>query len=140
MMSYELNRSRTCRLKHANQEHDRLISAHATSRQAMTTPRTTIIQFRNSIVGPLEKKKEVSADRPTNRFAASETAIQRNLRAIERKKLRHRNCNGETCLSQSHFVQACRENAIAQLALNYIADGLTIFLEAGSTGFALARA
>jgi DeoR/GlpR family transcriptional regulator of sugar metabolism len=106
----------------------------------MTTPRSTIIQFRNSIVGPLEKKEHVSDDRPTNRFAGSETTTQRNLAAIERRKLRHRNCNGGTCLSQSQFVQARRENAIAQLALNYIAEGLTIFLEAGSTGLSLARA
>src|SRR5580692_5755516 len=106
----------------------------------MTTPRSTIIQFRNSIVGPLEKKEHVSDDRPTNRFAGSETTTQRNLAAIEGRKLRHRNCNGGTCLSQSQFVQARRENAIAQLALNYIAEGLTIFLEAGSTGLSLARA
>jgi DeoR/GlpR family transcriptional regulator of sugar metabolism len=106
----------------------------------MTTPRTTIIQFRNSIVGPLEKKKDVSADSPSNRFAGSETTIQRNLVAVKRKKLRHRSCNAETCLSQSRFVQARRENAIAQLALNYIAEGLTIFLDAGSTGLSLARA
>jgi hypothetical protein len=38
------------------------------SMQAMTTPRTTRIQHRHSIVGPLEKQKNVRADRLANRF------------------------------------------------------------------------
>ena len=84
----------------------------------MTTPRTTIIQFRNSIVGPLDKQKGLA-----NRFEVIETTMQRNLAAIENKKLRQRNLNGETYLSQSRLVQARRENAIAQLALNYVAEG-----------------
>ena len=101
----------------------------------MTTPRTTIIQFRNSIVGPLEKQKGLA-----NRFEVIETTMQRNLAAIENKKLRQRNLNGETYLSESRLVQARRENAIAQLALNYVAEGLTILLDAGSTTLSLARA
>ena len=101
----------------------------------MTTPRTTIIQFRNSIVGPLEKQKGLA-----NRFEVIETTMQRNLAAIENKRLRQRNLNGETYLSQSRLVQARRENAIAQLALNYVAEGLTILLDAGSTTMSLARA
>ena len=101
----------------------------------MTTPRTTIIQFRNSIVGPLEKQKGLA-----NRFEVIETTMQRNLAAIENKRLRQRNLNGETYLSQSRLVQARRENAIAQLALNYVAEGLTILLDAGSTTLSLARA
>jgi DeoR/GlpR family transcriptional regulator of sugar metabolism len=106
----------------------------------MTTPRTTMIQFRNSLVGPLEKKKAVSADSLTNGLAGRETTMLRNPVPIERKKSRHRNSNGESCLSQGQFVRARRENAIAQLALNYIAEGLTIFLDAGSTSLSLARA
>jgi DeoR/GlpR family transcriptional regulator of sugar metabolism len=106
----------------------------------MSTPRTTIIQFRNSIVGPLEKQKDVSADSVADHFEVSETTIQRKLVAIEKKKFRHGNSHGETCLSQSRLVQARRENAIAQLALNYIAEGLTILLDAGSTSLSLARA
>jgi DeoR/GlpR family transcriptional regulator of sugar metabolism len=106
----------------------------------MTTPRTTIIQFRNSIVGHPEEKNDVSADNPTDRFASSETPIEGNPVAIQRTKLRHRNGNSELRLSQSQFVQAHQENAIAQLALHYIADGFTIFLDAGSTGLSLARA
>ena len=66
--------------------------------------------------------------------------MQRNLAAIENKKLRQRNLNGETYLSESRLVQARRENAIAQLALNYVAEGLTILLDAGSTTLSLARA
>ena len=38
------------------------------------------------------------------------------------------------------LAQIRRENAIAQLALNYIAEGLTILLDAGSTTLSLARA
>jgi DeoR/GlpR family transcriptional regulator of sugar metabolism len=99
-----------------------------------------MIQFRNSLVGPLEKKKAVSADSLTNGLAGRETTMLRNPVPIERKKSRHRNSNGESCLSQGQFVRARRENAIAQLALNYIAEGLTIFLDAGSTSLSLARA
>jgi DeoR family transcriptional regulator, fructose operon transcriptional repressor len=106
----------------------------------MTTPRTTIIRFRDSILGPLENPNDVSADRLANRFEVSETTIQGHLLAIEKKRLRHRNSNGAIHSSQSRLVQARRENAIAQLALNYIAEGLTILLDAGSTTLSLARA
>jgi hypothetical protein len=34
----------------------------------MTTPPTTRIQLRHSLVGPLEKQKNVKADRLANRF------------------------------------------------------------------------
>src|ERR1700692_2374659 len=106
----------------------------------MITPRTTSIQRRNSRVGPLEKQRDVRPDRLANRFEVSETTIQRNLVAFEKKRLRHRDSNGETYSSQSRLVQARREDAIAQLALNYIAEGLTILLDASSTTLSLARA
>jgi DeoR/GlpR family transcriptional regulator of sugar metabolism len=106
----------------------------------MTTPRTTSIQCRHSIIGPLEKQINARADRPGNRFERSETMIQKNLVALDKKGLRHRDSNGETYLFQSQLVQARRENAIAQLALDYIAEGLTILLDAGSTTLSLARA
>jgi DeoR/GlpR family transcriptional regulator of sugar metabolism len=106
----------------------------------MTTPRTTSIQNRPGIFRPLEKQKNVRADKPANRFEVSETTIQRNLLAFDKKGLRHRDFNGETCSFQSPLVQARRENAIAQLALNYIAEGFTILLDAGSTTLSLARA
>src|ERR1700719_2438067 len=106
----------------------------------MTTPRTTGIQCRHSIGGPLENQKNERADRLANRFEVSETTMQSNLVALENKRLRHSDSNGEIYSSQSRLVQARRENAIAQLALNYIAEGLTIFLDAGSTTLSLARA
>src|ERR1700722_19782860 len=102
----------------------------------MTTPRTTI-RFRNGIVGPLEKQKDASADSLANRFEVRETMIQRNLVAIQSKKLRQRNSTGETCLSQGRLDQARREDAIAQMALQYIAEGLTILLDGGSTSLSL---
>ena len=107
--------------------------------QVMTTPRTTSIQGRHSIVRPLEKQKYLRTDRLANRFEVRET-IDRNLVASDEKGLRHRDSNGETYSFQSRVVQARRENAIAQLALNYIAEGLTILLDAGSTTLSLARA
>ena len=106
----------------------------------MTTPRTTGIQCRHSIGGPLENQKNVRADRLANRFEVSQTTIQSSLVPFDKKRLTHRDSNGETSSSQSRLVQARRENAIAQLALNYIAEGLTIFLDAGSTTLSLARA
>jgi DeoR/GlpR family transcriptional regulator of sugar metabolism len=106
----------------------------------MTTPRTSSIQGRNSIFGPVENQKDFRVDRLANRFEVSETTLKRNLAAFDKKRLRHTNSNGETFSSQSRLVQERRENAIALLALNYIAEGLTIFLDAGSTTLSLARA
>ena len=105
----------------------------------MTTPRTTSIQRRQRIIEPLEKQKNVRADELAKRFEVSETTIQRSLAAFD-KRLRHGDSNGETNSSQSRLVQARREDAIAQLALNYIAEGLTIVLDACSTTMSLARA
>jgi len=106
----------------------------------MTTPRTTSIQGRNSIFGPVENQKDFRVDRLANRFEVSETTIKRSLAAFDKKRSRPTDSNGETYSSQSRLVQARRENAIAQLALNYIAEGLTILLDAGSTTLSLARA
>src|ERR1700722_12487665 len=106
----------------------------------MTTPRTTSIQNRNSDFGPLENQKDFRVDRLAHRFEVSETALKRSLVAFDKKELRHTNSNGRTYSCQSRLVQARRENAIAQLALNYIAEGLTILLDAGSTTLSLARA
>jgi len=106
----------------------------------MTTPRTTSAPGRNSFVRPLEQQKDVRARRLANRFEVSETTIQRSLAAFEKKRLRHSDSHGETYSSQSRLVQARREDAIARLALNYIAEGLTILLDAGSTTLSLARA
>src|SRR6202162_6247741 len=108
--------------------------------QAMTTTRTTSIQGSNSIFGPVENQKDFRVDRLANRFEVSETTIKRSLAAFDKRRLTHKDSNGEIYSSQSRLVQARRENAIAQLALNYIAEGLTIFLDAGSTTLSLARA
>jgi DeoR/GlpR family transcriptional regulator of sugar metabolism len=107
---------------------------------AMTTPRTTSIQLRQSIVGPFEKPKNVRADRRANRFEVNETTIPRNQVALEETGLRRRDFNVETSSFQSRLVRARREDAIAHLALNYIAEGFTILLDAGSTTLSLARA
>src|ERR1700760_1302874 len=75
-----------------------------------------------------------------SQFEVSEPMIKRDPVALDRKGLRHSVSNGETYSFQSRLVQARRENAIAQLALNYIAEGLTILLDAGSTTLSLAGA
>jgi DeoR/GlpR family transcriptional regulator of sugar metabolism len=106
----------------------------------MTTPRTTSIQCSKSIVGLLEMQKEARIDRLANRFEVSDSTIRRKLAAFDKKRLRHSDSNSETYSSQSRLIQTRRENAIAELALNYIAEGLTIFLDAGSTTLSLARA
>jgi DeoR/GlpR family transcriptional regulator of sugar metabolism len=106
----------------------------------MTTPRTTSIQRSKSIVGLLEMQKEARIDRLANRFEVSDSTIRRNLAAFDKKRLRHTDSNSEAYSSQSRLIQTRRENAIAELALNYIAEGLTIFLDAGSTSLSLARA
>jgi DeoR/GlpR family transcriptional regulator of sugar metabolism len=105
----------------------------------MTTPRTKSIQRRDGGVALLEKQKNAKADRLSDRFGISETTIQKDQVTLEKKGLEHRNSNGETCAFQSQLVQAHRENVIAQLALNYIAEGLTILLDAGSATLSLAR-
>jgi hypothetical protein len=43
----------------------------------------------------------------------------------------HGDSQAETYAYQSQPVQAHRENVIAQLALNYLAEGLTILLDGG---------
>jgi DeoR family transcriptional regulator, fructose operon transcriptional repressor len=106
----------------------------------MTTPRTTSIQGRNSIFRPLENQKDSRVDRLANRLEVSETTLKRSLAAFDKKRLRHANSNGVAYSSQSRLVQTRRENAIAQLALDYIAEGLTIFLDASGTTLSLARA
>jgi DeoR/GlpR family transcriptional regulator of sugar metabolism len=75
-----------------------------------------------------------------SQLEVSDTMIKKDLVALDRKGLRHSDSNGETYSFECRLVQARRENAIAHLALNYIAEGLTIFLDAGSTTLSLARA
>jgi DeoR/GlpR family transcriptional regulator of sugar metabolism len=91
-------------------------------------------------VALLEKQKNVKADRLSDRFGVSETTIQKDLVALEKKGSGQRDSNGETYAFQTQLVLAHRENAIARLALNYIAEGLTLLLDAGSTALSLARA
>ena len=106
----------------------------------MSTPRTTTSQPRNGRIGSFEKLKDLRPDRLANRFEANKAMMQRNLAAFGERSLKHTDANGGTSSSRSRLVQARRENEIARLALNYIAEGLTILLDAGSTTLSLARA
>ena len=106
----------------------------------MSTPRTTSSHPRNGSVRPFEKLKDVRSNRLADRFEVSEAMMQRNLAALDERSLKPTDASGQTYSSRSRLVQARRENEIAQLALNYIAEGLTILLDAGSTTLSLARA
>jgi DeoR family transcriptional regulator, fructose operon transcriptional repressor len=104
----------------------------------MNTPR---IQPANSIGRPAEKQRDQKgAEKLAHRFEVSERAIQKNLEAFDKGMLRQRNSHDETYSPQSRLAQVRREDVIARLALNYIAEGLTILLDAGSTTLSLARA
>jgi DeoR/GlpR family transcriptional regulator of sugar metabolism len=105
----------------------------------MTTPRTTIIH-RHRLVGHLGKQENLKVNKLSERFEVGETMTQTDPVALDQKGLRHPGFNGETYPFQSRLVRARRENAIARLALNYIPEGSTILLDAGSTTLSLARA
>lgn len=106
----------------------------------MTTPRTTSIQQRKSFAGPFEEQKNLRIGQLANRFEVSQTRIRKNLAAFDKGRSKQTHSNGEPYSSPARLVQARRENVIAQLALNYITEGLTILLDAGSTTLSLARA
>jgi DeoR family transcriptional regulator of aga operon/DeoR family fructose operon transcriptional repressor len=106
----------------------------------MTTPRTTNVPHKNSIIVPLDGQNNLSADKLAKRFEVSKTTIPRSLAAMERKRLRYRVSNGKVYSSQSRLDRARLENAIARSALEYIAEGFTILLDAGSITLSLARA
>src|ERR1700676_1312567 len=106
----------------------------------MTTPRTTNVPHRNSIIVPLDGQNNLRADKLAKRFEVSETTIPRSLAAMERKRLRYRVSNGKVYSSQSRLDQARLENAIARSALEYIAKSFSILLDSGSITLSLARA
>lgn len=90
------------------------------------------------------------SDRSSELFEAGETSVQKeDLVALEKKGLPPRDFNSEACslgtrhnvyLFENPRVQERQEKAIAELALNYVTEGFTILLDAGSATLALARA
>lgn len=97
----------------------------------------------------LENEGNVKVDNLSERFEVSEVTIRKDLAELEEQGLLQRTYGGAVYSHRSRFnvsfleklqIEAPRKDAIAQLALNYIHEGDTIILDAGSTTLSLARA
>ena len=97
----------------------------------------------------LENEGNVKVDNLSERFEVSQVTIRKDLAELEEQGLLQRTYGGAIYSHRSRFnvsfleklqIEAPRKDAIAQLALNYIHEGDTIILDAGSTTLSLARA
>ena len=97
----------------------------------------------------LENDGNVKVDNLSERFEVSQVTIRKDLAELEEQGLLQRTYGGAVYSHRSRFnvsfleklqIEAPRKDAIAQLALNYIHEGDTIVLDAGSTTLSLARA
>jgi DeoR/GlpR family transcriptional regulator of sugar metabolism len=97
----------------------------------------------------LENEGNVKVDELSERFEVSQVTIRKDLTELEEQGLLQRTYGGAVYSHRSRFnvsfleklqIEAPRKDAIAQLALNYIHEGDTIVLDAGSTTLSLARA
>jgi DeoR/GlpR family transcriptional regulator of sugar metabolism len=97
----------------------------------------------------LENEGDVKVDELSERFEVSQVTIRKDLTELEEQGLLQRTYGGAVYSHRSRFnvsfleklqLEAPRKDAIAQLALNYIHEGDTIVLDAGSTTLSLARA
>jgi DeoR family transcriptional regulator of aga operon/DeoR family fructose operon transcriptional repressor len=97
----------------------------------------------------LENEGNVKVDNLSERFEVSQVTIRKDLAELEEQGLLQRTYGGAVYSHRSRFnvsfleklrIEAPRKDAIAQLALNYIHEGDTIVLDAGSTTLSLARA
>src|SRR5215469_1278640 len=97
----------------------------------------------------LENEGNVKVDNLSERFEVSQVTIRKDLTELEEQGLLQRTYGGAVYSHRSRFnvsfleklqIEAPRKDAIAQLALNYIHEGDTIILDAGSTTLSLARA
>jgi hypothetical protein len=126
MMYYEFCKARISRFDARNYRVKRLITTHylelpmpcdptslTNPTQSMSTPRTTSIQSRDSIVALLDKRKNARANRLSDRFEVRERPIQKDLVTVEKKGMGHGDSQGETYAFRSQPVQAHRENVIA---------------------------
>jgi len=97
----------------------------------------------------LENEGNVKVDNLSERFAVSQVTIRKDLAELEEQGLLQRTYGGAVYSHRSRInvsfleklqIEAPAKDAIAQLALNYIHEGDTIILDAGSTTLSLARA
>jgi DeoR family transcriptional regulator of aga operon/DeoR family fructose operon transcriptional repressor len=97
----------------------------------------------------LENEGNVKVDNLSERFEVSLVTIRKDLAELEEQGLLQRTYGGAVYSHRSRFnvsfleklqIEAPRKDAIAQFALNYIHEGDTIILDAGSTTLSLARA
>jgi DeoR family transcriptional regulator of aga operon/DeoR family fructose operon transcriptional repressor len=97
----------------------------------------------------LENEGNVKVDNLSERFEVSQVTIRKDLAELEEQGLLQRTYGGAIYSHRSRFnvsfleklqIESPRKDAIAQLALNYIHEGDTIVLDAGSTTLSLARA
>jgi DeoR/GlpR family transcriptional regulator of sugar metabolism len=96
----------------------------------------------------LEKKSILSVDELADRFALSVVTIRKDLDDLASEGLLERTFGGAVFSNRSLFNSSFRESArqhdqqkhaIASAAMEYIQDGDTIILDAGTTTFALAQ-
>src|SRR6516225_10901558 len=97
----------------------------------------------------LENEGNVKVDNLSERFAVSQVTIRKDLAELEEQGLLQRTYGGAVYSHRSRInvsfleklqIEAPAKDAIAQLALNYIHEGDTIILDAGSTTLSLTRA
>jgi DeoR family transcriptional regulator, fructose operon transcriptional repressor len=105
-------------------------------------------QRRSQIIQQLEQHGSVLVDDLSPQFAVSQVTIRKDLSELEQRGLLHRTHGGATYAHKSLFnpsfgekinFQQPEKQAIAKAALEYIEEGDSIILGAGSTILTLAR-
>jgi DeoR/GlpR family transcriptional regulator of sugar metabolism len=104
---------------------------------------------RNKIIEFLEDEGNVKVEELSERFAVSQVTVRKDLAELEEQGLLQRTYGGAVYSHRSRFnvsfrgklrLHAQQKEAIAAAALNYIHEGDTVIIDAGSTTLALARA
>jgi DeoR/GlpR family transcriptional regulator of sugar metabolism len=104
---------------------------------------------RNRIIEFLEDEGNVKVEDLAERFAVSQVTIRKDLAELEEQGLLQRTYGGAVFSHRSRFnvsfrgklrMHSDQKDAIATAALNFIHEGDTVILDAGSTTLALARA
>lgn len=96
------------------------------------------------IISILQRKKYMKPKELTKELYASESTVRRDLLALEKMGLIHRN-HGQISLFENnepaHQVRVGEyfkeKNYIAQIAVNYIENGMTLFIDSSTTSNAL---
>jgi DeoR/GlpR family transcriptional regulator of sugar metabolism len=105
-------------------------------------------QRRSQIITLLEQKGSVLVDDLVGQFEVSHVTIRKDLTELEERGLLHRTHGGATYAHKSLFnpsfgekinLQQTEKQAIARVALEYIEEGDTVILGAGSTVLTLAH-